>query len=144
VSVAVTVSREFVEIWRTDDCAAYESVYLDSNGVVCTELVIWDRDGSRYREVIGSVDLSTTRRDWEAAAPGSGAVLVPDDAGRKVWQHLGPEPEPELAHNAPVETAPVAEPAAVTVSKDSQYEPYKPPRESELARRMAWGPGWDL
>jgi hypothetical protein len=55
-----------------------------------------------------------------------------------------PEPESELAHNAPVDPAPVAEPAAVTVSKDPQYEPWKAPRESELARRMAWGPGWDL
>ena len=64
-------------MWRTDDCAAYESVYLDGNGVVCSEFVIWSADGSRYREVIGGVDLTTIRRDWEAASPASCAGLVP-------------------------------------------------------------------
>ena len=94
MSVAVAVSREFVEIWRTDVCAAYEAVYADENGVTCTELVVWDKDGSRDREVIGGVNLTTTRRDWEAASPFD-KVQVPDDAGRKVWTHLEPEPVAE-------------------------------------------------
>ena len=59
VTVAVAVSREYVEIWRTDDCAAYESVFVDENGVTCSEFVIWSADGSRYREVIGGADLTT-------------------------------------------------------------------------------------
>jgi hypothetical protein len=87
VSVAVAASREYVEVWRTDDCAAYESVYVDKNGVTCSELVIWSADGSRHREVIGGADLTTIRRDWEAASPFD-KVLVPEGAGRKVWTHL--------------------------------------------------------
>ena len=39
--------------------------------MICTELVIWKEDGSRYREVFGGVDLTTIRRDWEAASPAS-------------------------------------------------------------------------
>jgi hypothetical protein len=87
VTATVAAAREYVEIWRTDDCAAYESVYVDQNGVTCSELVIWDKDGSRYREVIGGVDLTTIRRDWEAARAFD-KVQVPDDAGRKcgrIW-----------------------------------------------------------
>jgi hypothetical protein len=87
VSVAVAASREYVLVWRTDDCAAYESVYVDKNGGTCSELVIWSADGSRYREVIGGADLTTIRRDWEAPSPYD-KVQVPDDAGRKVWTHL--------------------------------------------------------
>ena len=34
--------------------------------MICSEL-IWNEDGSRYREVIGGLDL-TGLRDWEAAS----------------------------------------------------------------------------
>ncbi len=121
--MSVAVSRELVEIWRTDDCAAYESVYLDQNGVICTELVIWDKDGNRYREVIGGVDLTTIRRDWAASSPYS-KMLLPDDSGQKVWTNLEPEavaaPTPEPPAHVPAserltapepEAAPTPEPA---------------------------------
>jgi hypothetical protein len=115
----VTASRELVEIWRTDDCAAYESVYLDQNGVVCSELVIWDRNGGRYREVIGGVDLTTIRRDWKAASPQFNSMQVPDDAGRKVWTHLEPKPEPKPVVEPELKPEPVPEPAfAPAVSPD--------------------------
>jgi hypothetical protein len=41
--------------------------------------------------------VAGVREAWEAAAPGPGAMRVPDDAGRKVWTHLEPEPEPGAA-----------------------------------------------
>ena len=142
MTASVAVSREYVEIWRTKDCAAFEAVYADENGVICSELMVWHGDGGRYREVIGGVDLTTTRRDWEAASPAFGAVLVPNDAGKKVWTHL--EPEPELVPERPATPAPVAEPAAPPVSRDPQYEPWKAPRDTPRSRALSWGPGWDL
>jgi hypothetical protein len=132
VSVAVAVSREYVEVWRTDDCAAFESVYVDENGVTCSELVIWDRDGSRYRELICGADLTTIRRDWEAASPFD-KVQVPDDAGRKVWTHLV-EDEPPAAVLEP-------EPARVSRRVDPQYEPPKEERDTPFTRWLSWGPG---
>jgi hypothetical protein len=123
VSVAVAVSREYVEVWRTDDCAAFESVYVDENGVTCSELVIWDRDGSRYRELICGADLTTIRRDWEAASPFD-KVQVPDDAGRKVWTHLV-EDEPPAA---------VLEPEPARVSRvGSRWETRASSGEAERA-----------
>lgn len=115
MSVAVAASREYVEVWRTDDCAAYESVYVDKNGVTCSELVIWSADGSRYREVIGGADLTTIRRDWEAASPFD-KVLVPEGAGRKVWTHL----------DATEDEPPAAAPASPVSPPDPQYQPPSP------------------
>jgi hypothetical protein len=116
VSVAVAASREYVLVWRTDDCAAYESVYVDKNGVTCSELVIWSADGSRYREVIGGADLTTIRRDWEAASPFD-KVQVPDDAGRKVWTHL------DATEDEPPAAVPEPEPALASRRVDPQYQP---------------------
>jgi hypothetical protein len=118
---------------------------LDGSSVLQVEdpndevLLSVDPDGSmsEYRIVGFGAGVGEA---WEATAPGSGAMRVPDDAGRKVWTHLEPEPvaEPKPAPAKPEPTAPVP------VSRDPQYEPYKPPRDNELTRRMAWGPGWDL
>ncbi len=138
----VAVSREYVLVWRTDDCAAYESVYVDENGVTCSELLIWDADGSRYREVIGGVDLIGLRRGWEAASPFD-KMRVPDDAGRKVWTHLGPEPEDELVElvrMGPSLTQDVPEPAVEDVQdapvqgEDEAVELEIPPVEDAVAR----------
>jgi hypothetical protein len=138
VSVAVAASREYVEVWRTDDCAAYESVYVDKNGVTCSELVIWSADGSRYREVIGGADLTTIRRNWEAASPYD-KVLVPDDGGRKVWTNLEPEPQPEAAPEPERAPEPVSPPPPVKT--DPQYEPPKEERNTPITRALRWGPG---
>ena len=102
-------------------------------------LVTVEEDGTMFEERWAGV--AGVREAWEAASPASGAVLVPDDAGRKVWTQLGPEP---VAAPLPAPPEPKPEPARAPVSRDPQYEPWKPPRESELTRRMAWGPGWDL
>ena len=77
--------------------------------------MIWDKDGSRYCEVIGGVDLTATRRDWVAASPAFGAMQVPDpETGRKVWQCLEPE--------AVAEPEPVAEPTPEPPRvRDPQY-----------------------
>ena len=115
--VAVAASRAYVEVWRTKGCAAFEAVFLDEDGVTCSELFIWNADGNLYREVIGGVDLTTIRRDWEAASPFD-KVQVPDDAGRKAWTHLDlelepePEPAPEPAPEPEPEIPPVADDVA--------------------------------
>jgi hypothetical protein len=124
--VAVAASREYAEVWRTDDCAAFESVYADENGVTCSELVIWSADGSRYREVIGGVDLAKIRRDWEAASPQHfNSVLVPDDAGRKVWTHLEPEPVAEPVPEPVPDRVERSAKDVAAVPRDPQDEPYK-------------------
>ena len=134
--VAVAVSREYVEIWRTDDCAAYESVYADENGLICSELMIWSADGSRYREVIGGLDLTKLCRSWEVASP-SGAVLVPDDAGRKVWTHLDPEP---VAEPEPEPPTPAPAPALYTPPVRGSFPVPDRQRASEGGAQVA--PSW--
>ena len=82
--------------------------------MTCSELVIWDSDGSRYREVICGADLTTIRCDWEAASPFD-KVQVPDDAGRKVWTHL--------VEDEPLAAVPEPEPAPASRRVDPQYQP---------------------
>jgi len=48
-------------------------------------LVTVEEDGTMFEERWTGV--AGVREAWEVAAPSPGAVLVPDDAGRKVWTH---------------------------------------------------------
>ena len=64
-------------------------------------------DGSISEHRIGG--LAGLREALGAASPYS-KVLVPDDAGRKKWTRLDPEPAPELKPEP--EAAPTPEPAA--------------------------------
>jgi hypothetical protein len=66
-------------------------------------LVLVAADGSMYEERIAG--LAGVREALDAASPYD-KVLVPNDAGRKVWTHLEPEPEPV------VEPEPEPEPEA--------------------------------
>ena len=110
-------------------------------------LVTVEEDGTMFEERWTGV--AGVREAWLAAASHFNPMLVPDAVtGRKSWQRLESKPEPVAAPTpapAPApEPEPIPAPAPVSVSGDPQYEPWKAPRESELTRGMAWGPGWDL
>jgi hypothetical protein len=136
----VRVAKQYRVLYRCEDgVVCYESVN-DTEG---SELLIWNADGNLYRQSIAGVDLGAVRRLWEAASPFD-KVRVPDDAGRKVWTHLEPEPEPVAVPEPEPVAVPVDPAAAVTVSRDPQYEPWKAPRDTPLSRALSWGPGWDI
>jgi hypothetical protein len=63
-------------VWRIKGCAAFEAVFLDENGVTCSELLIWNADGNLYRQHITGVDLGAVRRilgGCESFRQGAGA-----------------------------------------------------------------------
>lgn len=108
-------------------------------------LVTVEPDGTMFEERWSGV--AGVRGAWEAAAPSPGAVLVPNDAGQKVWTRLepGPAPAPEPESERPASAAvPAAAPAAAAApapGRDLQYEPPKPERDTALSRFLSWGPG---
>jgi hypothetical protein len=136
----VRVTKQYRMRYRCDNgVVCYESVQ-EEDGLTCSELLIWNADGNLYRQSIGGVDLAAIRREWEAASPFD-KVQVPNDAGRKVWTHLEPEPEPVAVPEPEPVAVPVDPAAAVAVSRDPQYEPWKAPRDAPLSRELSWGPG---
>jgi hypothetical protein len=91
-------------------------------------LVTVEEDGTMFEERWAGV--AGVREAWEAASPHFNAMQVPNDAGRKVWTHLEPEPEP------------VAEPAPEPQRRvDPQYEPPREERDTPFTRWLSWGPG---
>jgi hypothetical protein len=96
-------------------------------------LVTVEPDGSMFEERWSG--LAGVREALAAASP-SNKVLVPNDAGRKVWTHLEsvledePPPEPEPAPGPPPDRR-----------VDPQYEPPKEERDTPFTRWLSWGPG---
>jgi hypothetical protein len=109
-------------------------------------LVTVEPDGTMFEERWSGV--AGVREAWEAAAPRSGAMLVPDDSGQKVWTHLEPEPEPgpELEPVAeparaitPIRTDPAPGPAPVGfVDSSEMLDPASVPGTPEHRSYMRW------
>lgn len=112
----IEITKRYRLLYREPDGdATYESV-----GGPDYELLTISKDGSVSREVWG-MDLAGIREHWEATSPYS-KVLVPDDAGRKVWTQLdAPEPAPQTA-TAP-ETAPDLQDEVRTSAQVPEAEP---------------------
>jgi hypothetical protein len=102
-------------------------------------LVIVADDGSMSEHRVAG--LAGVGAALKAASPYD-KVLVPNDAGRKVWTYLEPEPESVVEP----EPEPVAAPAPAPGpspdrSMDPQYEPPREERDTPFTRWLSWGPG---
>jgi hypothetical protein len=103
-------------------------------------LVIVAADGSMFEERWSR--LAGVRKALEAASPHFNAMQVPNDAGRKVWTHLEPEPESVVEPEPEPVIAPVPAPGPPSNRRvDPQYEPPQEERDTPFTRSLSWGPG---
>jgi hypothetical protein len=137
----------------------YRARYRCNGGSVCYESV---RDVEGYALLFvgldGSMDstmitglcgpcMFAAERNRPACGLGDQCPRVKSEARNAKLATPRERPAP-AAISAPVAaratTAPAAEPdtpAAPTVSRDPQYEPYRVPRDTAASRRLSWGPG---
>jgi hypothetical protein len=139
-SAVPKITKQYRLLWRMDGTACYATVTDEGS-----ELLLIHADGAMSRSIIGGVCLDCVfgtctwpdcprRNGLVETVPEPVPVLDTADAPAVIE----PESELVLERKAP---APVAEPAAVTVSGDPQYEPWKAPRDTPLSRTLSWGPG---
>jgi hypothetical protein len=86
-------------------------------------LVTVSEDGTMFEERWSGI--KGVREAWQAAAPGAGAMLLPDDAGRQHWTKLESEPKAPTPTPAPKpapepEPSPGPEPAPAPVPEVSR------------------------
>ena len=144
--LAALAGKKAKKLYRNPDGSTVLHVDDEHDEILVTVAA----DGSMYEHRV--FGLAGVREALNAASPYD-KVLVPDDAGRKVWTHLV-EDEPPAA-GTPTESAtregtsslPIPEPEPASAGPppgrrvDPQYEPPKEERDTPFTRSLSWGPG---
>jgi hypothetical protein len=127
--LAALAGKKATKLYRNPDGSTVLHVDDEHDEI----LVTVEPDGSMFEERWSG--LAGVREALEAASPHFNAMQVPNDAERKVWTHLEPEPEPvvepepEPAHGPPPGRR-----------VDPQYEAPKEERDTPFTRSLSWGP----